>query len=259
MAVLFMSASTIVIAASTSQLLQLVYASQQGSIERGQTFKFNRKKDLSDNAGNSNTPQIAVSGNNVYVVWEDSSDGGDYDIFFRRITDGGASFSDQPIPLSDNKVDSRLPQIAVSGNNVYVIWQDRNNGGDYDIFFKRSTDGGDSFSKQPIPLSDNKGSSSNPRIAVIGHIVYVVWQDTSNGGDYDIFFKGSTDGGNMFRFFSDVSSNKLTSWVPSTAVSGNILYVVWEDADISSHDYDILFRRGFPQSIPPPPLVISPP
>jgi hypothetical protein len=29
---------------------------------------------LSDNAGTSETPKIAVSGNNVYVVWQDEDD-----------------------------------------------------------------------------------------------------------------------------------------------------------------------------------------
>ncbi len=44
-------------------------------------------KNLSNNAGFSSDPQIAVSGNNVYVVWQDYS-AGNWDIFFRTLLYG---------------------------------------------------------------------------------------------------------------------------------------------------------------------------
>ena len=46
-------------------------------------------------------PQITASGNNVYVVWSDSTTG-NADIFFKRSTDGGATFSSPSINLSNN-------------------------------------------------------------------------------------------------------------------------------------------------------------
>ena len=40
---------------------------------------------------------------------------------------------------SDNEEISRFPEIAVSGNNVYVVWADTNSiTGFIDLFFKRS-------------------------------------------------------------------------------------------------------------------------
>ena len=44
-------------------------------------------------------------------------------------------------------------QIAVSGNNVYVIWED-DTPGDFDIFFAASNNNGTSFGT-PINLSNN--------------------------------------------------------------------------------------------------------
>ena len=77
---------------------------------------------LSDNPTTSRHPAMAVSDSNVYVVWEDESSGNG-DILYKRSTDGGATFS-EVINLSDNEGESTAPAIAVSGSNVYVVWED---------------------------------------------------------------------------------------------------------------------------------------
>jgi len=62
-----------------------------------------------------------------------------------------------PINLSNNARDSVYAQIAVYGNNVYVVWEEEtpNNKGNsvthgstnYDVYFKKTTDGGVAFIK----------------------------------------------------------------------------------------------------------------
>jgi hypothetical protein len=49
------------------------------------------------------------------------------DIFFKKSTDGGATFGDT-INISNNAGLSENPQIASSGNNVYVVWKDNTTG-----------------------------------------------------------------------------------------------------------------------------------
>ena len=72
---------------------------------------------------------MIVSGNNVYVLWEDESNGPDSDIFFTVSNDNGQTF-DPPTDLSNNIGRSINERMIVSGNNVYVVWQDDSNGGD---------------------------------------------------------------------------------------------------------------------------------
>ena len=68
------------------------------------------------------SPQLAVSGNNVYVVWqEDDAITGNQDIFFKKSTDGGDTFTDE-INLSKDPGGSGDPQIHVSGRNLYIVW-----------------------------------------------------------------------------------------------------------------------------------------
>ncbi len=60
------------------------------------------------------------------------------------------------------------------------------------IFFSRSTDGGQTFS-EPNNLSENSADSvksCEPQISSHGNKIYVVWQDEtdSTSGNFDIFF-----------------------------------------------------------------------
>ena len=112
---------------------------------------------LSNNTGNSVNPQIATSGNNVYVTWHDDTPAGNSDIFFAVSNNNGTSFGN-PINLSNNAGVSSFPQIAAIGNNVYVTWHDNTPAGNFDILFASSNNNGTSFGT-PINLSNNIGNS----------------------------------------------------------------------------------------------------
>ena len=58
-------------------------------------------------------------------------------------------------------VTSEFPQIALDGNNVYVVWQD-NTPGNYDIFLQRSLSNGTKFGDRNV--SNNNGTSELPQI-----------------------------------------------------------------------------------------------
>jgi hypothetical protein len=136
---------------------------------------------LSNNGGQAVNPQIAASGSNVYVVWEDNTPG-NFDIFLKKSDDGGSTFG-STINLSNDAGNSLIPQIAVSDFNPYVTWED-NTSGNYDALFKLSQDGGASF-RSTINLSNDAGGSFVPRIAAISGSsnAYVVWQDNTPGNN----------------------------------------------------------------------------
>ena len=103
-------------------------------------------------------PAIAVSGNNVHVVWEDVTPG-NCDILYRRSTDSGATFPNVIKNLSSNAGISQLPAIAVSGNNVHVVWED-DTPGTLISCIEDLLDGGTTFPNVIKNLSSNAGSSS---------------------------------------------------------------------------------------------------
>ena len=133
------------------------YSSKRGT-DSGASFS-NTTINLSNNTGSSYNSEITTSGNNIYVVWSDSTTG-NADIFIKRIEYDGATFSSPLINLSNNAGWSYSPpQITASGNNVYVVWSDSTTG-NADIYFRRNTDGGATFSSPLINLSNNAGWSS---------------------------------------------------------------------------------------------------
>jgi hypothetical protein len=202
---------------------------------------------LSRNMGASFHPQIAVSGSNVYVVWDGKGTPTPTtptsEIWFRKSTTGGSTFG-PVINVSKTPKDSSNPQIAVSGSNVYVTWEDNTTPtGGSDIFFNRSTTGGSTFGIA-MDISKSRGSSFLPQIAVSGSNVYVVWYNFPPiiGGTSDVWFTKSTTGGSTFGLPKNLSSNPGDSRFPQIAVSGSNVYVTWEDN--SPGNFDILFKRS---------------
>jgi hypothetical protein len=211
------------------------------STDKGETFE--DTIDLSDNDGDSFDPQMLTSGNNVYVVWTDNSNGSDEDIFFRTSTDKGETFEDT-IDLSDNHGSSDDQRIVVSRNNVYVAWVEENEPANPDIFFRVSTDNGETFNPV-INLSNNDGDSginSSLHMLIYGNNVYVSWIDNSNGPDTDIFFRASNNNGQTFHPVIDLNDNEGGSVGQDMVVSGNNVYIAWTDNN--GGDTDIFFRAS---------------
>src|SRR4030043_1036144 len=96
-------------------------------------------KRLTNNAGSSSYPAIAVDGSNIYVVWEDNTPG-NLEIYFKKSDDGGATWTTNK-RLTNNAGYSVVPAIAVDGSNIYVVWAD-DTPGNLEIYFKKSVDGG---------------------------------------------------------------------------------------------------------------------
>jgi hypothetical protein len=192
------------------------------STDGGQTFS--PAKNISNTAEDSVDPLIAVSGNNVYVVWSEFTNSGrtSLDVFITTSTDGGQTFSPAKNISNSLSVESSVNSIAVSGNNVYVVWREGTfpNG---QIFLATSTNAGQTFSPAKNISNTVSNDAANPQIAISGNNVYVVWQQ-SNG---EIFFTTSTNAGQTFSPAKNISNTAAESSEPDIAVSGNNVYVVW--------------------------------
>jgi ethanolamine utilization microcompartment shell protein EutL len=182
-----------------------------------------------------------LSLDSVYVVWSEQ------DIMFKR---NAISF-DPSINLSNNAGKSSSPAIAsspaiVSDNNVYVVWDD-DTGGNSEILYRRSTDGGATFGGT-VNLSNNTGYSSIPAIAAYANNVYVVWNDDT-GGNPEILYRKSTDGGDSFGGTMNLSNTTGQSGQPAIAAFGDVVigqsvYVVWTDDTPGPGNSEILYRRS---------------
>ncbi len=198
---------------------------------------FHTPVDISPSVGQSGTPEVVVSQNNVYAVWMDNTSG-NYDIMFAKSTDGASTFS-KPVDVSNLKGDSGYPQLAVWKDNVYVTWTQTMTGVNYDVFFAKSSNNGYTFDK-PINLSNNFGPSGWPKIASDGN-VYVSWVDSSSG-KFDVLITKSTDGGATFENPTNLSNTKNESYENEMAVLNNTVYMVWQEGQMGNHT--IVFSKS---------------
>jgi hypothetical protein len=139
------------------------------------------------------------------------------------------TFLTTPINLSSTGHGS-MPAIAVGlGGDIDVAWRDSGA-----ILFKRSVDGGQTFSATMAVATTNPASqASQPQIAVNSAGVYVAWAGINSSGGGDIFFSSLANGSSSWLSPVNVSGGKgiasgSSAPVPHVAVdpSGGV-DIVW--------------------------------
>jgi hypothetical protein len=179
---------------------------------------------LTNNSDSSLYPSVTVSGSVVHVVWEDTRDG-NREIYYKRSTDAGVSWG-ADTRLTNNTAWSEYPSVAISGLFVNVVWQD-NRDGNWEIFYKRSSDAGVSWGVD-TRLTNSTAESYHPSVAVSGFVVHVVWWDWRDGNE-EIYYKRSIDSGVSWGTDTRLTNNPSYSDDPSIISSGSNIHVVWND------------------------------
>ncbi|MDI6916465.1 MAG: Ig-like domain-containing protein [Thermoplasmatales archaeon] len=136
-------------------------------------------------------PRIAVDGNNVYVVWfrwKNTQSGND-EIFYKKSMDNGENWSeDIRFARSYHGHQARIPDVAASDGNVYVVWQDGRDD-NIEIYYKISMDSGVTWSND-TRLTYDLDDSYDSSIAMYEENAYVVWVDYNFTEDWTyVYFK----------------------------------------------------------------------
>jgi hypothetical protein len=192
---------------------------------------------LTNNSANSWNPSVTVSGSVVRVVWEDNRDGNN-EIYYKFSPDGGISWGPD-MRLTDDSGSSRYPSATLFSYVAHVVWMDDRDG-NFEVYYKRSPDGGISWSGDRR-LTNNSAGSQDATIAVYYWDVHVVWADDRDG-NYEIYYKHSTNEGVSWGPDTRLTNNSGNSWSPSVTVSGSVVHVVW--VDYRDGNYEIYYKRS---------------
>ncbi|MDO9258152.1 MAG: exo-alpha-sialidase [Bacteroidales bacterium] len=212
-----------------------------GGVSWGQDIRLTIKYQVIINGGvyqESLFPSVAVSGPVVHVLWVDERDG-NYEIYYKRSTDGGTSWGTDT-RLTDDPGSSWGSSVTVSGSTVHVIWSDDRDGND-EIYYKRSTDSGANWGPD-TRLTNNSVDLDRPSVTVSGSDVFVAWADNRDG-NYEIYYKRSSDTGLTWGSDTRLTNNPLQSYSPAVSVIGSTVNVVWED-DRNGNYSDIYLKRS---------------
>ncbi len=158
------------------------------STDAGATWSSSQR--LTWTSGSSRVPAIAIdSSDNLHVVWHDHTPGSP-EIYYKRSTDAGATWrANQRLTWTSGN--SRAPAIAVEfPGNLHVVWYD-DTPGNPEIFFKKSTDAGATWTTGQR-LTSTSGSSEAPSISVDSSgNAHVVWMDNTPGNMEIHYLKGN--------------------------------------------------------------------
>jgi hypothetical protein len=182
---------------------------------------------LVDTVAVSGYPSIAVFDSFVHVVYLDIRDDYDGEIYYKRSTNNGVNWSPDT-RLTVDTSSSQYPSVAVQDSFVHVVWQD-NRDGNWEIYYKRSTDYGLNWGAD-IHLSSVPGQK--PSITATDSFVYVVWQRGT-----DIYYKRSIDFGLNWSIDTCLDTANYSE-NPSMSATGSMVYVVWDNGD------EIYFKRS---------------
>ncbi|MCB0725706.1 MAG: exo-alpha-sialidase [Ignavibacteriae bacterium] len=200
---------------------------------------------LTDTVSASQKPAICVSGSVVHVAWADSRVGNAFKIYYKRSTDGGVTWG-ADTQLTNLVTVSQSPCISVSDSVVHIVWNDERSGdnneqgGYFNIFYKRSTDGGITWSTD-APLIASNVYSLYPSVASSGQIVQVIWCDDRDG-NFEIYNKRSTNGGINWGPDTRLTNAFDDSIYPSVSISNQAVHVVW--IDHRDGNFEIYYKRN---------------
>jgi hypothetical protein len=188
---------------------------------------------------------IAASGDFVHIVmsWRNLTTE-DHDIHYRRSTDGGATFGSW-VPLTDDSVESRVPDVGVFGSDVHVVYTDLSSG-NWDIMYLKIQEyGAGAVSSRQVSFTD-EGISFKPQLAVSpdGTLVHIVYTDTFSGIS-DIYYTRLEGAGSGALSIRKLTAGGGDSRYPDIAVpqSGDLQYVFISYVSDSLGNDEIFLKR----------------
>lgn len=205
------------------------------STDEGASWKTKR---MTWNSGFSYSAVAALDSNNhIHVAWYDTASG-NWEIHYKKSTNGGSSWITKR--LTWYPTHSQHPAIAVGSNDhIHVVW-DESFMADSNIYYKKSTNGGTSWTTKRLTWTSGWADSAAIAIDTNNHI-HVVWEQQVAGNN-EIFYKTSTDGGTTW------TTKRLTWYTNSSSTpsiasdSNNHIHVVWYE--IASSSMEIIYKKS---------------
>lgn len=201
---------------------------------------------ITTKSGTQGSPSVAFGNNNYFVVWQDNCNSyTQYDIYGTQVSKNGHIFENPNIPISIATGNQESPSIIFYDTMYLVVWEDRRNGIESDIYGARVLQNGQMLDTTGIFISTapNTGFSWwSPSVANDGNSYLVVWQ-----GDWDntdIYGARISQNGQLLDtngiLISNVANFQLA---PSVAFDGSNYLVVWEDGRFYNNSCDIYGAR----------------
>ena len=185
-------------------------------------------------------PAIASSGGRLHVTWDVYTGTSEYHlVHYRRSSDGGTNWTnlEDISGVAPTGVYFTFPDVAASGNDVYVVWNSyvdkwANQIYTFTVRCRRSSNGGESWlpaTTVATPTTTFLSPYPAPRVTIdISGTVHVVWHGV--GSESEIWHSSSENGGVTWSTPTNLTNDPdRGAWLASVAVDdSNRVHVVWQ-------------------------------
>ena len=193
---------------------------------------------ISPNGIDAQYPTIVAKprGDILNAFWQDRRDG-NFEIYQTRSTDGGITWGTE-IRVTNAADSSVTPSACQTGDTIYLVWLD-NRDGNKEVYFKRSTDSGISWSGETNLTNTSGYNESGPCVQSAGGLVHVIYTGRTNTSTVTKYIR-STDGG--LTWSSPVDLTGQLSYAANLSVDpqGNP-HIVWSQ----NPDIDVYYRHSY--------------
>ena len=185
----------------------------------------------------------------VYAAWHDDRNGGK-DIYLNYSLDAGANWQGDAVRIDTDVAggsNSFYPALSASNGNVVIAWHDDRNVG-YDIYMRRSENGGESWSPSSRLDTDLIGSAHSLGVVLArdGNRVVGAWSDfrvneeLAGGAQPDFWYRASQDGGSEWsdaelRVDDDPQGTAISDEL-QVGLSGPFAHFLWVDYRLGRAD-----------------------
>ena len=213
------------------------------SIDWGTSF--DKVTNLTNHAKISFNPQLASSGNNVYVLWSNGTFVKDEypiltDTMFKYSNSSGQTFHDT-ISLNNYTGWSVSPMIKIKGDKLYILWEEISQNRYSDIYLCIINIKDAKECNYKINISNDSNNSFNPSIDILNNTAHVAWVNEDSNYSSSIIIKKIINPLNNFtEIETSLMENNTYYLNPQVVFSdlGNEAFIVWEgDSSIDNEIY----------------------
>jgi PKD repeat protein len=187
-------------------------------------------------------PEMAISGKTIHMLWMTNNNWATKQLQYRRSPDGGKTWEIKKLLVSESAFDDALTsrRIFVSGNYVHIAYVVKVGTGPSELFYLRSTDGGQHF-EAPIKMYSIPQSMTDLKMKGDGsHITIMAIHNCWYCADVNLLhlFNSDDNGGSFTDHIVPGNFNAYTFATADIAVTGNNIYLMVLESVGNVYDYN---------------------